>query len=200
MNRQAAAHGPREHALREPDRHARPGPPLLGARPGARSPRALIRDFPDQYPLFAQKDVRVQQHHAVQPQPPAVDRSHGRRGEDRVHRSRRLLPRRLGARAASAASSRWCSARKSDALRTTESPEAAQLRLPGLRDAAASTARARPVATPEIYKGTRSTVHAGLRSRRLGHAAARALRAACRRCSRRASPSWRRLPRARKRG
>ena len=50
---------------------------------------ALIRDFP--VPALLPEAVPLQQHHTAQPQPPALDRSHGGWRQDRPYRERRLL-------------------------------------------------------------------------------------------------------------
>ena len=60
--------------------------------------------------LFAE-GIPLQQHHAAQPQSPAVDRSLRGRDEDRPHRRGRLVSRRVGAARATAACWPSCSAR-----------------------------------------------------------------------------------------
>ena len=87
-------------------------------------------------PALREARVPLQQDHAAQPQPAAVDRSVRRRHEDRPHRGGRLVPDRLGeARRAAPAVGR---ARRGvgRGARGRE-PEAPELRLPGLRHGAA---------------------------------------------------------------
>ena len=57
---------------------------------------ALIREFPGALQAERATGVPLQQHHAGEPQPPALDRSLRGRREDRAPRGRRLLPDRLG--------------------------------------------------------------------------------------------------------
>ena len=100
----------------------RPRPARRGADP------RLSRVLPA---LFAER-VPLQQHHAAQPQPAAVDRPLRRRREDRAHRRRGLVPHRLG-EARRAAAGRGRAGRGVRRRAHRRGAEAAQLRLPGLR-------------------------------------------------------------------
>jgi hypothetical protein len=61
----------------------------------ARLAQRLLSDFPQYAQLFAAR-VHLQQHHASEPQPSAVERQQRRRHEDRTHGRRRLVGRRDG--------------------------------------------------------------------------------------------------------
>ncbi len=125
----APRHG--EHALRQCDRPVRSA--ALRERRRSRAPRRradprLPRVLSD---LLAAR-IPLQQHHAGQPQSPAVDRPVRRRREDRAHRGRRLVPDRVVvARRAQARVGR--PGRGIRRLPRRGEPEAPQLRLPGLR-------------------------------------------------------------------
>ena len=92
-------------------------------------------------PAVRAQGVPLQQHHAAEPQPAAVDRPLRRRRQDRAHRRRGLVPDRLGEarRAAAAVGGARRGVRRG--ARDRE-PEAPQLRLPGLRHRAALPVRA----------------------------------------------------------
>ena len=94
--RRGAAPRAREHALRQRDRSAAIRSTTRPPRDLATLAAAVIRDFPEYYPLYSLKEYPLQQHHAAEPQPAALDRSVRRRHEDRPHRRRRMVPRRLG--------------------------------------------------------------------------------------------------------
>ena len=85
-----------EHALRQRDRAVASAALLDGRATSRRLAAALIRDYPRVLPALLAEGIPLQQHHAAQPQPPAVDRSVRRRHEDRAHRGRGLVPDRLG--------------------------------------------------------------------------------------------------------
>ncbi len=131
MNKEAAPSRPRQHAFRQRDGalpsaalfdRRRPGPPRGGADP--RLPRVLPA-------VFAQ-GISLQQHHAAESQPPAVDRPVRRRGQDRAHGRGGLVSHRLvEARAAPAAVGRPGSGVRRGA--NDGEPETPQLRFPGLR-------------------------------------------------------------------
>ena len=104
-------------------------------------PRAARRGAHPRLPgvlsaLLAQ-GIPLQQHHAVESQPAAVDRSVRRRHEDRAHRCRGLVPRSRRRSAASGGSlSVVLGARVRRRARERE-PEAPELGLPVLRHGAA---------------------------------------------------------------
>ena len=77
----------------------------------ARLAAALIRDYPEYYPLYSQKEFRY--NNITQPNRNrlAVDRPVRRRREDRPHRRGGLVPRRIGEARRSPARLASCSAR-----------------------------------------------------------------------------------------
>ena len=116
-------HGP---AGARPLRHgARHGPPRRGAHPR----------LPGRLRALLAEGIHLERHHAGQPQPPAVARPHGGRREDRLHRGRGLLPRRLRAARRAPPGLRRDGRADRRAAHVGE-PEAPQLRLPRLRHAA----------------------------------------------------------------
>ena len=74
MNREAAAPGPQGTHFANATGSPPPGH-YSTARDIATLAAALIRDFPDRYPLYSQREFTYNQHHAGEPQPAAVDRS-----------------------------------------------------------------------------------------------------------------------------
>ena len=129
----AACHA--EHPFHQRDRAVRPAALFDGRRHGearGRGDPRLSRVLPA---LFAE-GIPLQQHHAAQPQSPAVDRSLRGRDEDRPHRRGRLVSRRVGvARGPPRAGGR---ARRELGRRArVRSAKAAELGLPGLRHRAA---------------------------------------------------------------
>ena len=67
---------------------------------------AVIRDFPEYLPALFDQGVPLQQHHAIESQPAAVERPVRRRREDRIYRRCGLLPDRVGEAWPSAAACR----------------------------------------------------------------------------------------------
>ena len=194
MNREAARLGLANTHFDERDRAVAPAALLdrdrsRAARGGA-DPR-LSRLLPA---LFAAR-VPLQQHHAAQPQPPAVDRSVRRRHEDRAYGRRGLVPHRVG-QARRAAPARRRAGRGVGRGARRRGAEAPQLRIPGVRPRAAlpvGQARRRAL---RVWKGEAKDVGAGFVADKYRHAAegqggeARALDDGD------ASRCWRRWPRA----
>ena len=169
MNARGGAARPRRHALRE----RRPGcrirsttrpPPTRAARRGA-DPRlsGVLSD------LFAE-GIPLQQHHAAEPQPAAVDRPVRRRHEDRPHRRRRLVPDRVGEARRSPAASPSCSARTPT---RRARPRAQKLLNWGFQafDTVALYQSGKPVSTLRVWKGAAPDVQRGLPRRPLPDAA-----------------------------
>ena len=134
-----AAPGHEEHPFRELDRLPHPQH-YSTAQDLALLAAAIIRDFPEYYPLYSQKQFRYNNITQIEPQPAAVDRSHGGRHEDGYTENagyclvtsarrgeRRLISVVLGAALRVGARGR--------------EPEAAELRVPVLRRRARSTRR-----------------------------------------------------------
>ena len=93
---------------------------------------AVIRDFPEYYPLYSLKEFRYNNITQPKSQPAALGRPVRRRHEDRPHRSRRLVPRRLG-KARRAPAARGRSGRIVGLGARDRGAEAPQLWLSGVR-------------------------------------------------------------------
>ena len=91
-----------------------------------------------------------------------------------------LLPRGERAARRAAPRRRSCSGAQSDTLRTAESQKLLNFGFQAYETRRLYQQGRAASATPEVFKGTRPTVRAGLRPRRLAHAAARASSRACR--------------------
>ena len=111
MNARGGAARAREHPFRERDRPLAAEALFDGDRSRAAVGGADPRLSGRLQALFAAR-VPLQQHHAAQPQPPAVDRSPRRRLEDRAHGRRRLVPHRVGEARRAPARSPSCWARR----------------------------------------------------------------------------------------
>ena len=126
---------------------------VLAAARDPRLPGAVRRA------LLAQ-GIHLQRHHAGQPQPPALARPHGRRREDRVHRSGGLLPGRL--REARRAPAHLGGDRARSPTRCALSESQKLLNFGFLAyDTQRLYKKGDVVASPEIYKGTSATVKLG---------------------------------------
>ena len=102
---------PHEHAFHQRDRPFASAALLDRDRSRAARGGADPR-FPGRLQALFAARVPLQQHHAAQSQPPAVDRPLRRRRQDRAHGRRGLVPHRLGEARRAAAASRWCWARR----------------------------------------------------------------------------------------
>ena len=124
-----------EFAFHEFARHARSRALHDRARCRRSLASALIHEFPEYYKLVRAEGVRLERHHAAEPQRPALARPDRRRRQDGSHRDRGLLPDHLGQARWHAPGQRGARHRL-DARARGRERRAAQLRLQLLRDQA----------------------------------------------------------------
>ena len=96
MNAEAARLGLDRHALHQRHRAVRVRSTTRPRRDLAQARRRADPRLPGVLPALLAEGIPLQQHHAAESQPAAVDRSLRRRHEDRPHRRRGLVPDRLG--------------------------------------------------------------------------------------------------------